>query len=822
MTDSIESIDISQETRRRYLNYALSVITARALPDVRDGLKPVQRRILYAMRQEGYRSDGRTRKCVGVTGEVTKSYHPHGPMAVYEALVRMAQDFVMRYPLVHGEGNFGSVDGDPPAAERYTECKLMPLAEELMRELGQQTVDFRPNFDGEKQEPVVLPARFPHLLANGCAGIAVGMATNIAPHNIGELIQASILLLDNADATTAQLVNIHRGPIKGPDFPLGGRMITDQRTIRKIYETGQGTIKVQGEWRVERSGGKRRASDNGRPPTRQIVIHSIPYAVNKGNLLAAIGEIIVQRKLPLVTNLVDESSLDNGMRIVLELKGDADPDAVMAYLFKHTALQDNFSCNFTCLVPASSEEGSQEDLQPARLGIKEILSHFVEFRLLTVRRRFEYELEQLRRRIHILEGFKIIFDALDEAIAIIRKSTGRLDAAERLRARFPLDETQSLAVVDLNLYRIGGLEIQKILDELEEKTREAQRIERILRSPAKLRGEVRRELTELSNEYAQKRRTRIADEDEVPEFDPEAYIVRENTNVVLTRGGWIKRVGRLSSVASTRVREGDEVLAVLPGSTLDFVVLFSSDGFAYTMRIDQVPASSGYGEPVAKFFRLRDGVSIVAAMTTDKRFTPDGQLMPPRRSMFFGDSQEWLLLAATAQGQVLRTPLTPFTTASTKAGRRYVRLAKDDAVVFVAVPNVDDETMFLAADDGHVIHFPIGEVNILSGVGKGVKGINLKRGVTCLGGYVLSGFRECMRIETAAGRVMEFRRGKYQPTGRGGRGYEAIRRGAFARILPMRSNSLTGRNVKSEKQSRAGAPTDSGWKRPSFVVGRVS
>lgn len=782
MADAVEPISISEETRRRYLNYALSVITSRALPDIRDGLKPVQRRILYAMWQEGYRPQSRTRKCVGVTGEVTKSYHPHGEGAVYDALVRMAQDFTLRYPLVHGEGNFGSVDGDPPAAMRYTECKMMPLAEELMAELAQDTVDFRPNFDGEKTEPVVLPARFPHLLANGSVGIAVGMATNIPPHNLRELIKACLVLIDEGDVTTANLVNLRGGPIKGPDFPLGGRMIVDQRTLRTIYETGQGSIKVQGEWRIEQPG-KGKKGDNGAHRAPIIVIHSIPYSVNKGNLLQAIGQIVADRKLTLVTNVVDESDLNHGMRIVLELREGADPEAAMAYLFKHTALEENFACNFTCLVPA--EGGQSDDLEPRRLGIKEMLRAFLDFRFTTVRRRFEYILAQLRKRIHILEGFEIIFDGLDKALKLIRQSTGRLDAAERLRKHFPLDEEQSLAVVDLNLYRIGQLEIDKIREELREKRAEAARIEGILKSEKKLWGEVRRELVAFVETHGDERRTKIADSDEVLEFDPEAYIVKENTNVVLTKGGWVKRVGRLASVASTRVREGDEVLAVLPASTLDYIIFISSDGFAYTSRVDELPVSSGYGEPLSKYFRLRDGVTLVAAFTTDNRFTPTGEVAPPRRNIFFGKkTNEWQLLLATAKGFVLRTALTPYATASTKAGRRCARLGEGDSIVFATVPTADHETMFLASSDGHVIHFPIEEVNLLQGVGKGVMGIKLGKGATCLGGYILSGFRECLRAENTGGTVMEFRRGKYQPTSRGGKGYEVIRRGGLKRLLP--------------------------------------
>ncbi|MGL4464617.1 MAG: DNA gyrase subunit A, partial [Planctomycetia bacterium] len=646
----------------------------------------------------------------------------------------------------------------------------------------QRTVDMRPTFDGENVEPVVLPARYPNLLANGSSGIAVGMATNIPPHNIGELVKACIKLIDQPDCATADLVGLHRGPIRGPDFPLGGRMIIDQKALRAIYETGQGSIRVQGEWKVERP---KPAKGAKTAPPPQIIISSIPYGVDKGKMLAEMGEIIAQRKLPMVANMVDESSLDNGMRIVVELVEGADAEAVMAYFFKHTDLQSNFACNFTCLIP-SGPNAPQEDLQPKRIGVVEMLNQFLQFRLATVRRRFEFLLDQLRRRIHILEGFRIIFDALDLALQLIRQSNGRSDAALKLRGAFPLDEEQSLAIVDLNLYRIGQLEMKKIMDELREKQREAARIEGILASEVRLWGEIRRELTEFSEKYTDPRRTRIADETDTPEFDPEAYIVRENTNVVLTKGGWIKRVGRLQSVETTRVREGDEVLAVLPGSTHDFIAFFTSDGFAYTMRVDAVPASSGYGEPIGKFFRLRDGVAVVGAFTTDPRFTPDGALLPPRRAMYFPDANgEWQIVAATAQGQVLRTPLAPYATESTKAGRRFARLDEGDSVVFVGVPNVDHETIFLAADDGHVIHFPIGEINVLSGAGKGVRGIKLEGKAVCLGAYMLSGYRECLRLVSPGRKEpIECRRGKYPTTSRGGCGYEVVKRGSLSQMLP--------------------------------------
>jgi DNA gyrase subunit A len=759
MAETIQPASITQETRHRYLNYALSVIISRALPDVRDGLKPVQRRILYTMYHDLHlHAEGRARKCAKICGDVTGNYHPHGPLAAYEALVRLAQNFMMRLPLVDGQGNFGSVDGDPPAADRYTEAKLTHAADWLMAELRQHTVDMRPNYENTCQEPVVLPAQFPNLLVNGTAGIAVGMATNIPPHNLGEIVKACVLLIEDPQATTAELLN----RIKGPDFPLGGKVVTDRTTLRKIYEEGTGSIKVQGEWKLEENGKR-----------SQIIITSIPYGVNKGLLESAIGEIIAERKLPQLTGLTNETNEKEGIRIALDLKPGADPNVVMAYLYKHTALQESFPYNLTCLVP-----GSDDKLRPERLGLKAILRHFLDFRFATVRRRFEYELEQLRRRIHILEGFRIIFNALDKAIRLIRESNGKADAAEKLIKAFKLDDVQANAILEAQLYRIAQLEIQKILDELRDKTAEAHRIEGILRSDKKLWGIVKEELEEVGEKFGDRRRTRMASAEDAVEFDPEAYIVRENTNVVLTRDGWVKRVVRLASVEGTRVREGDEVIAVVPGSTLDHVIFCADDGTAYTMRINEVPASSGYGEPVAKFFRLGDQVRIIGAITTDERFTGPDQ--PPTN----GEAPGPYLLVVTAQGQTLRTPLAPFRVASNKLGRRFVRLGEGDRVVMATVLRGDEETIYLASASGHVIHFVLEEINILSGAGKGVMGIKLADDDVCLGGALMSGRFDKMVLETSGGKTMEFGRGKYDVTSRGGKGFEAVKRASFVRVVP--------------------------------------
>lgn len=759
--ENIQAASLHQQTRERYLIYAMSVITSRALPDVRDGLKPVQRRLLYTMYNDlRLTFDGRPRKCAKIVGDVTGNYHPHGTSAAYEALVRMAQDWVLRVPLVQGQGNFGSVDGDPPAAERYTEAKLSSASERLMDELRQRTVEMRPNYDNTREEPVVLPAQFPNLLVNGSSGIAVGLATNMPPHNLGDVIKACVHLIDEPDASVAQLLE----RLKGPDFPLGGRVLAERAELRRIYEEGSGSIRIRGEYKVE---------DSGRKP--QIIITSIPYGVDKGKLESDIGAIIEDKKLPNLLNVVNESNEKDGLRIALEIKPGADPDLVMAYLFKHTALEDTFSYNMTCLVPV---EGETSRTRPERLGLKAILRHFLDFRLATVRRRFEFELEQLRRRIHILEGFKAIFDALDKAIRLIRESQGKADAAEKLMRAFRLDQIQADAILEAAIYRIAQLEIRKILDELREKTEEARRIERILSSEARLWGVVRKELEALAEpdpktkvSIVDRRRTRLGADEDAVVFDPEAYITRENTHVLLTRDGWIKRVGRLASIETTRLREGDEVVALAPGSTLDQVAFIADDGSAYTQRINDVPASSGYGEPVAKFFRLADQARMVTALSCDPRFAGQGS----------GESGPLLVVVSSA-GMILRTPLDSFAQPSTKAGRRCIRLGEGEKVVHATIAR-GGESIFMASDSGHVIHFELDDVPVLAGAGRGVIGMKLEEGARCLGAQVMRSSLDRFVVETTGGRTHEMtsRTGK---VGRGGKGTELVKRAGLERVLP--------------------------------------
>ena len=760
-SDQIRYVSISDETRRRYLNYALSVITSRALPDVRDGLKPVQRRILYVMHTLlRLTADQKTRKCAKICGDTTGNFHPHGDSSVYDALVRMAQDFTLREPLVTGQGNFGSIIGLKAAASRYTEAKLTPLSEQLMRELRFETVDMRPNYDATNSEPVVLPARYPNLLVNGTQGIAVGMATNIPPHNLGEVVRAAVHLIDNPKATVAQLMKF----VKGPDFPLGGRVISDRKELRNAYETGKGTIKIRGEWKYDRDY-KGQIDD-------QLVIYSVPYGVSTGPLLSEIGELVEARKIPQLVAVNDETNEKNGLRIVLEMKPNTDPNAVMAYLFRHTNLESNFSYNLTALVP---EDGA---MVPRVLSLNEMLQHFLDFRFVTVKKRFEYQLRQLEKRIHILKGYIIVFNGLDKALQIIRKSKGKADACTKLVAAFRrLDEIQANAVLDLALYRISTLEIKEFRVELADKEAQAEKIRRILKSDKKLWKCVQNELKEVAEEFDDKRRTGLGSSDEVTEFDATAYIVRENTNVVVTQDGWLKRVGKLAKVESTRVRDGDKVLDVLPANTLENIVFFSSDGVAYTLPVDQIPASSGYGNPLSKFARMSDGAQIIAAVSTDERFT---YIDEPVK----GNPTPWpYMLIVTAQGQVMQVSFSTYRQPSTKAGRKYCRLRKGDRVAFVQMIDEEAETMFIASKKARVIHFSIDDVPLLTNPGIGVKGLKVEADDEVIGAVQLCRPGDCLRVVNTNGKTLSFGQMKYGVTGRGGKGIKTSHRSGFAEII---------------------------------------
>ncbi len=758
----IPDASLAREAERRYLNYALSVITSRALPDVRDGLKPVQRRILYAMFEDlGLRPEARYRKSAAVVGEVMGKYHPHGDSAIYDAMVRMAQAFSMRAPLVDGQGNFGSPDGDGAAAMRYTEAKLTRLAMELMGELGQETVEFRPNYDGTRDEPVVLPSRFPNLLVNGSYGIAVGMATSIPPHNLGEVIDACVSLIDDDDVTTKKLLK----HVKGPDFPTGGELICSKKELADIYESGQGSIKLRGEWRHEAA--------SSRGESDLVVLTSIPFGIERRAVVEKIAQVIIEKKLPALVDVRDESTEE--VRVVLELKRGTDPQLVMAYLFKNTPLQTNVQLNLTCLVP--SEEGQAP--APERLGLREMLSHFIDFRLETVTKRMQFELKKLLDRIHILEGFEIVFDRLDEVIRIIRKSDGKADAAQKLVGRFGLSAEQADAILELKLYRLAKLEILAIEKELGEKRAAAQKLQALLKSDQKRMAVVREELLELKQGYGQKRATTIVGEVDEPEYTEEAFIVDEDAIVILCASGWVKRVRSVKDVHQTRMREGDGVLAAVAGSTRSAVAFFSNQGACYVCRIDAVPAATGYGDPIQKLFKLGDGERIVAAMA----FDPRSLKVPPAEEGVV-EPQPPFALAVTKGGLGARFSLRNHAEPSTRAGRKFARLNEGDEVLNVMALGTQKEPdwVMCASDDGHAIAVACEEIPILSGPGKGVMVMKLDDAANLLGAEL--GWRDLdqITVETGGGSERALTLRSIEGA-RAGRGNAVVRRGGFAKFV---------------------------------------
>ncbi len=749
--DSIEDASLVEETKRRYLNYALSVITARALPDVRDGLKPVQRRILYTMYNElRLRSDVKHRKSAAIVGDVMGKFHPHGDTAIYDALVRLAQSFAMRQPLVDGRGNFGSPDGDAAAAMRYTEARLQKLADELLGELGKQTVAFRPNYDGRLFEPIVLPARFPNLLVNGSQGIAVGMATSIPPHNLVEVVRAAVALIDG-DLSTKQLMKF----VKGPDFPTGGELVSSREEIAAAYETGQGSLKLRGQWKSERP-------ERGNP---LIIINSIPYAVERRAVVEKIAEVIIQKRLPALIDVRDESTDD--CRIVCEMKKDADPQMIMAYLYKHTPLQTNIQVNLTCLIPTEHPEIAA----PQRIGLKAILRYFLDFRMEVVTKRLQFELDQLLARIHILEGFVTIFDALDEAIRIIRRSEGKQDAAKKLIARFEIDELQADAILELKLYRLAKLQILIIREELQEKETEARRVQRLLKSESARWKLIRAELEEVSAAYADPRRTRIVAKLDEPEFDAEDFIVEEDAMVVVTRQGWVKRQQRVKDVGSTRLRKGDQVLAVLAGSTRSSVAFFSNQGVCYVSRIVDIPATTGHGTPLQTLFKMADGERVVAAIGFDPRFF---EVPPPTEGA--EEPEEPYAIAVTRGGLSLLFSLRGHREPSTRTGRKFTRPKPGDEVIYVGAVYAND-CVACVSRQRRALLCSTDEVSLLSGPGRGVMLIKLAKGDELVAAKVLGYDDDALVVKREGGSDYRITRRKYEAVSRGGKGFQLFTRG---------------------------------------------
>ncbi|MCI5065766.1 DNA topoisomerase 4 subunit A [bacterium] len=648
---------LQQESRDRYLTYALSVVTGRALPDVRDGLKPVQRRILYAMFHNlKLKPEGSHRKSAAVVGEVLARYHPHGDTACYDALVRMAQDFSLRYPLIDGQGNFGSLDGDSPAAYRYTESKLLPVALEALGEIHEETVAYRENFDATVFEPEVLPSRIPQLLMNGASGIAVGMATSIPPHNLSELVKGLKALLKDPEISTAKLTN----SIKGPDFPTGCQILNSKQELTEIYRTGRGAIRMRGEWKTE-----------DQPRGKQaLIITSIPYALNKSQLVEKIADLIIAKKVPQIVDVRDEST--DEVRIVLELAPEADAQLAAAFLCKHTALESNFPVNFTALTPTGGESS-----RPELLSLKDCLQFFLDFREEVVEKRLRFERKNLAERVHILEGLVLIYDALDEALKIIRGSSGRSDAAQKLRKRFKLSEVQSFAVVDMRVYQLSKTAIADIRKELDEKVQRIRQIDSILRSRSKILALVEKDLDAVDKAFGDKRKSKIVKDLEEIELNASDFIVQEDVYAIVTEDGWIKRIRQSNDPETTRVREGDAILQAHAVSTVDTVVFVTNLGYLYTVAVDLFPASSGYGSPIQKILKFRDGERIVQSFTCfdEVRRAAQEKLLEVGDAPSISEGDELVLVSASGMGYILQIEELG---AIKKNGKRIMKLRDGD------------------------------------------------------------------------------------------------------------------------------------------------
>jgi len=678
--------EIEEEMKTSYLDYAMSVIIGRALPDVRDGLKPVQRRILYAMFREGLLPGKKFSKCAGVVGEVLKKYHPHGDAAVYDALVRLAQDFNMRYPLVDGQGNFGSIDGDPPAAYRYTEARLAKIAEELLADIDKETVDFVPNFDETVEEPTVLPAKIPNLLINGSSGIAVGMATNIPPHNLGEVIDALVKLLDEPNTSIEELMTI----LKGPDFPTGG-IIFGTQGLKEAYLHGKGLIKVRARARIERA----KSGDS-------IVITEIPYQVNKAALLKKIAELIRDKKIEGISELRDESDRD-GIRIVLELKKGEIAQVILNNLYKHTQMESTFGIIMLALVGG----------QPKILNLKKLLSLFLEHRRNVVLRRTAYDLKRAEERAHILEGLKIAVENLDEIINLIKRSKSPEEAKAGLMKNYPLSDIQAQAILDMKLQRLTALERDKILREFEETQQEIKRLKEILGSEKLVKAIIRDELLEVKNKYADERRTDIVEETE--ELTLEDLITEEDSVVTISHFGYIKRAP-LSQYRSQRrggkgltgmeTKEEDYVADLYIASTHDYMLFFTNKGRLYWLKTYQIPEAGRYskGTAVVNLLPLEEGEKIATALAT--RLDKEGYIV-----MF------------TKKGLVKKTDLREFATPRSK-GVIAISLEEDDELI--AAKQTDGKSdLIIGTRKGLAIRFNEEEVRPVGRIAKGVIGIRL-------------------------------------------------------------------------------------------------
>ena len=688
----VEPVVIEDEMRSSYLDYAMSVIVGRALPDVRDGLKPVHRRILYSMDETGLRPDRPYRKCASAVGDVMKKYHPHGDSAIYDALVRMGQDFSIRHELIDGHGNFGSVDGDPPAAMRYTESRLSKLAMELLRDIDEETVDFVDNYDGYEEEPLVLPARFPNLLANGATGIAVGMATNIPPHNLGELIDATIALIDDPTLSAVELMQY----VPAPDFPTGGLILGNQGAY-DAYTTGKGSIKVRAVCTIEEP-------VKGRDRER-IVVTEIPYMVNKANLLQKIAQLVNTKVITGIADLRDESSRE-GMRVVIDLKRDANAQVVLNQLYKHTQLQETFGANVLALV----------DGVPRTLTLDQALGHYVDHQVDVITRRTRYRLRKARDRAHVLEGLLIALDHIDEIIALIRASASADAAKGELMSRFSLSEIQAQAILDMQLRRLAQLERQRIQDEYDELTLLIAELEAILGDPSRVRAIIKDELADVRHRFSDDRRSRIVPDDgamTVEDLIPVADVV-----LTLTRAGYIKRTpvdafrtqkrgGR--GVRGAEMKEDDIVSNLLTCSTHDHLLVFTNQGRVYRIKAYQVPEKS------------RSARGVYVANVPGLALEPDETVAAIMALAAF-DAERYLVFA-TKRGTVKRTRLDAFD--SPRSVLIAIDLREDDELIGVRVTG-GGEDLVLVSRSGRAIRFHETDARAMGRTAAGVRGMRIE------------------------------------------------------------------------------------------------
>jgi DNA gyrase subunit A len=691
---TVQQVDIDQQMRDAYIDYAMSVIVARALPDARDGLKPVHRRILFAMHDMGIRATGSYKKSARIVGEVLGKYHPHGDAAVYESMARMAQDFSLRYMLVDGQGNFGSVDGDAPAAMRYTEARLHHMAEEMLADIDKNTIDFGPNFDDSLKEPTVLPARLPNLLLNGSAGIAVGMATNIPPHNLREIAAAIDYLIENYDGIDDISVEKLMEFVTGPDFPTGG-MIVGKEGIVQAYGTGRGRLVMRGMAHIEETKGGR----------HQIVITEIPYQVNKSTLIERIAQLVRDGKIDMISDLRDESD-QRGMSIVIELKRSAQPKKVLNQLYKYTALQDTFGVQMLALV----------DGEPRTLSLKRALQIFIEHRQVVITRRSQFELEKARARAHILDGLLIAIANIDEVIRTIREAADVDVAKENLMKRFNLTEVQAQAILDMQLRRLAALERWKIEEEARQLKEQIAFFEDLLANPKKILALVQSDMKEIAEKYGDERRTRIA-VDAKEEFREEDLVHDEDALITLTLRGYIKRVSAVTyksqgiggkGVTGHATKEEDEVLFMFPGRTLQTVLFFSDKGKVYSEKVYQIPDAdrSGKGVSIYNVLSLDPGEMITAAIAV-----PD-----------FG-AQDYCFLA-TLMGKVKRVDLEEFSSVR-PSGMIAMSLENGDELGWAHLTTGKNEIL-LVTEQGQALRFAEGVVRSMGRTAGGVRGIRLR------------------------------------------------------------------------------------------------